>query len=294
MLEPIPGLFVHVHRLCLPDPPAIALLKPTPPLHHAGRAPAPQLSPPPTRPRMPCTAWACRPAMRSRSCCPPLWSTTSPCGAARRPASCSRPAAERRKTCLADERGASPRADCLGRRSQRGRGRSVGQGAARARSRAHAAHCVAGHPAWRDTAGRYARRLHRFSRPPRRRARQPSGQRQPNRVHQYRRLLPHRRHHRRAQTRAPQPRRAGVHRLGLRAVAWRAGGRRGHQRLPAVPGGRRAARVAHLAECRRRDRHPQARAVSQQGGHRQLLEAGAGPQSHRAVGRAHGAGRAGQ
>ena len=58
------------------------------------------------------------------------------------------------------------------------------------------------------------------------------------------RLFPYGRHHRRAQAGHPHARQPGLHRLGRGAAAKRRPRRCGHQRLSAVPRGRRPARLA--------------------------------------------------
>ena len=111
-------------------------------------------------------------------------------------------------------------------------------------------------------AHRACRRACSTSTPARRPARRPARERPRHRAGRHRRLLPHRRHHRRAQARAPQPRRPGVHRLGQRDAA-------GHAEQTSTSTAIRCStspaccRLAGLAVGGRGGDHPDAFAVAQ-------------------------------
>ena len=81
---------------------------------------------------------------------------------------------------------------------------------------------------------------------------------------------------------------------GPRCAAKRRPRRCGHQRLSAVPRGRRPARLAGRAVGRRRHHHPHDAAAAQPRGAAQLLAPGRAPSRHLAAGRADHPGGAGR
>ena len=92
----------------------------------------------------------------------------------------------------------------------------------------------------------------------------------------------------------PHARQPGLHRLGRGALAKRRPRRRGHQRLPAVPCGRRPACLAGRAVGRRRHHHPHDPAAAQPRGAAQLLATDRAPPRHLAARRADHPGGAGR
>ena len=193
----------------------------------------------------------------------------------------------------AAERHRRARADRLRRR---GRLRILDQGAAPARARAQPAQPAARRAYGRarvGAAGAAGRRAG-LQRRARRHAGRPAGQRPSHPGQRRGRLFPYGRHHRRAQAGHPHARQPGLHRLGRGAAAKRRPRRCGHQRLSAVPRGRRPARLAGRAVGRRRHHHPHDAAAAQPRGAAQLLAPGRAPSRHLAAGRADHPGGAGR